>query len=41
MKQKISYTLFYKPSVFLGQPQYTYGFSYFSLMLEIVESTQK
>ena len=33
MKQKMSYTLFYKHSVFLGQPQYGYGFSNFSFIL--------
>ena len=27
MKQKTSYTLFYKRSIFLDQPQYAYGFS--------------
>ena len=36
----IKYTCFYKPSVCLGQSQYTSGFSYFSLMLEIAESTK-
>ena len=35
MKQKTSYTLFYEHNVYLGQPQYAYVFSNFSLILSL------